>query len=90
MNALNKTVSVNEFRSNLKQYADEVQENHEPVLVTRRNGHDFVVISKEDYDSQVETLYVTQDTDLMKQISESLITSQSRTGIIKPEKDLEL
>lgn len=53
---------------------------HEPLRVTRRSGADFVVVSADDWERQQETLYVLQNSDLMKQISESLDTHVRRNG----------
>ncbi|MBF2058081.1 MAG: type II toxin-antitoxin system Phd/YefM family antitoxin [Cyanobacterium sp. T60_A2020_053] len=61
--------SVNQFRDNLKSYVDEVINHHIPLTVTRRNGDDFMVISREDWEREQETLYVLQNRDLMEQIN---------------------
>lgn len=52
------TVSVNQFRDNLKTYVEDVVNNHAPIKVTRRAGEAFVVISADDWEREQETLYV--------------------------------
>jgi len=74
------TVSVNQFRANLKHYVDEAIDNHEPLTVSRKNGEDFVVLSAEDYERERETLYVLGNKSLMRQIEASLSTFQKRSG----------
>jgi len=74
------SVSVNRFRDNLKAFVDRVVGNHEPIKVTRRAGEDFVVISAEDWAREQETLYVLQNSDLMRQIAESLTTRSDGSG----------
>ena len=74
------TVSVNQFRSNIKNFIEQAASHHTPLKVTRRNGKDFVVISAEDWERDQETLYVLQNSNLMKQIAESVRTNMARSG----------
>lgn len=67
-------ISVNQFRGNLDGFVEQVASNHQPIKVTRRAGDDFVVMSAEDWEREQETLYVLQNSDLMKQIGEYLNT----------------
>ncbi|MCD6118100.1 type II toxin-antitoxin system Phd/YefM family antitoxin [bacterium] len=82
-------LSVNKFRSNLKSFVDQAIDEHEPVKITRRKGRDFIVISAEDWEREQETLYVLQNSFLMKQISESLKTHNKSEGYIPSEKELD-
>ena len=82
------TVSVNKFRDNLKNFVEQVAHDHLPLKVTRRSGEDFVVISAEDWEREQETLYVLQNSSLMKQIAESSASHAKGAGY-KP-KDGEL
>lgn len=83
------TVSVNKFRENLKDFAEKVIEQHEPLKVTRRHGEDFVVISYEDWERQEETLHVLQSKSLMKQISESMKTFEKGKGYTPNKEQLD-
>lgn len=74
------TISVNKFRENLKHCVEKVIERHEPVKISRRGGEDFVVIGAEDWEREQETLYILQNSQLMRQISESLLTHQQGDG----------
>jgi antitoxin YefM len=80
------TVSVNQFRDNLKNLVEQTISKHEPLRVTRRSGEDFVVVSAEDWEREQETLYVLQNSDLMKQIAASLATHSNNKGY-KPTKE---
>ena len=73
-------VSVNKFRDNLKTLVDQVVADHQPLKVTRRGGEDFVVVSADDWDREQETLYVLQNSSLMRQIAESSRTHSQGTG----------
>lgn len=75
-----QSVSVNQFRSNIKSFVEQAASDHMPLKVTRRDGGDFVVISAEDWEREQETLYVLQNSSLMKQISESAHTHVESSG----------
>ncbi|MBM9615188.1 type II toxin-antitoxin system Phd/YefM family antitoxin [Desulfobulbus rhabdoformis] len=75
-----ETVSVNQFRSNMKNFVEQAASEHVPLKVTRRSGGAFVVMSAEDWERDQETLYVLQNSSLMKQISESAHTHAERSG----------
>jgi len=74
------SVSVNKFRDNLKKFVEQVVNQHEPIKVTRRAGEDFVVVSAQDWEREQETLYVLQNSDLMKQIAASTSTHTKGQG----------
>ncbi|EDY86066.1 prevent-host-death protein [gamma proteobacterium HTCC5015] len=74
------TVSVNQFRDKLKTFVEQVVTNHSPIKVTRRAGDAFVVMSAEDWEREQETLYVLQNTSLMKQIADSMATHTKEAG----------
>ncbi len=83
-----KELSVNKFRAKLKSYVDQSISEHEPLLVRRRAGNDFVVISAEDWEREQETLYVLQNKSLMKQIVESIETHNMGKGRIISKEEL--
>ena len=74
------SVSVNKFRDKLKSYVEQVVTDHLPLKVTRRSGEDFVVISAEDWEREQETLYVLQNSDLMRQVAASMATHTKGQG----------
>lgn len=82
------SVSVNKFRDNLKSFIDQVVKNHMPLKVTRRSGEDFVVLSAEDWEREQETLYVLQNSSLMRQIAQSLKTHGEGTGYTPSAEEL--
>ncbi len=75
-----ETISVNQFRDNLKTFVEKAASEHEPIKVTRRAGEDFVVMSAEDWEREQESLYVLQNKSLMQQIAASLATHTSGEG----------
>jgi len=52
------SISYSEFRSHLAGTLDKVNDDHLPMLITRRNGKPAVVISLEDFKSYEETAYL--------------------------------
>lgn len=83
------TVSVNKFRDNLKSCVEQVVSQHMPIKVTRRSGEDFVVVSAEDWEREQETLYVLQNSSLMKQIAASSDSHIKNKGYRPTERDLD-
>ncbi|MCJ8298193.1 MAG: type II toxin-antitoxin system Phd/YefM family antitoxin [Pseudomonadales bacterium] len=74
------SISVNQFRDNLKKYVEQTVSEHQPIKVTRRAGEDFIVMSVDDWEREQETLHVLQSSNLMKQIAESMSTHESKRG----------
>ncbi|WP_096087872.1 type II toxin-antitoxin system Phd/YefM family antitoxin [Agaribacterium haliotis] len=82
------TVSVNQFRDKLKTFVEQVVTNHTPIKVTRRAGEAFVVMSADDWEREQETLYVLQNSSLLKQISESVETHNKGSGYTPTSEEL--
>jgi antitoxin YefM len=74
------SVSINQFHDQFQDYIDIVLDRHQPLKVTGQSGADFIVISAEDWEQAQETLYVLQNTDLMRQITKSLATHVTKQG----------
>jgi len=53
-----KHTSSTDLRSNLSIMMDQVNDDHEPLIVTRAKGKPVVMISLEDYDAMDETAYL--------------------------------
>jgi len=69
---MNNLVSYSEFRDNLKTHIDNVCDNHNPLLVKRRNGEDVIVVSKNDFESLEETAYLLQSPANAKRLISAL------------------
>ncbi len=52
------TISYSAFRSHLASTLDKVNEDHNPITITRQNGKPAVVMSLEDFHSYEETAYL--------------------------------
>lgn len=56
---LMRTLSSTDLRANLSSVMDQVNDDHEPVIVTRAKGKPVVMVSLEDWASMDETTYLT-------------------------------
>lgn len=82
------STTVNKFRDSLKSFVEQVVSQHLPLRVTRRNGADFIVMSAEDWERDQETLYVLQNSSLMRQIADSSTTHTANTGYTLTQEQL--
>ena len=82
------SVTVNQFQENLKQFLEQVINQHIPLKVTLSNGEDFVIVSAEDWEREQETLYVLQNSSLMQQIADSMKTHTQGSGYSPTDEEL--
>jgi antitoxin YefM len=75
-----RQMSVNQFRSRLREAVEGVLREHAPLHVTRRGAGDFVVLGAEDWERERETLHVLESRSLMQQIARSLETHEAGAG----------
>jgi antitoxin YefM len=66
------SVNVTRFRENLKTLLESVVNDHEPVVVTRPDGANVVVLSWEDWTGMEETAYLLRSPANARRIAESL------------------
>jgi len=66
------SMSYSEFRSHLAGTLDKVNDDHVPMLITRRNGKPAVVISLEDFKSYEETAYLMASPENAKRLNEAI------------------
>ena len=64
--------SYSEFRQHMKSFLDAVVKTHKPLFITRKHGEELVVISKEDYTSMEETLYLMSNPKNAERLIESI------------------
>jgi antitoxin YefM len=74
-----KTITVSNFRTNLKTHLDEVSSNSEIILIPRNNNEKdaVVVMSISDYNSMVETEYLMSSKENKKQLLKSIKEADS-------------
>ncbi len=69
---MNFALSYSEMRKHLKKSFDRVCADHVPLLVTRKNGDNVVVISEDDFHSLQETAYLCQSPNNLSRLLEAL------------------
>ncbi len=74
MRAISYTTARNNLASTMKKVCDD----HDPIIVTRKNNEAVIMMSLEDYESLNETAYLMQNPKNAKRIIESV--EQLRLG----------
>ena len=82
-----QAINYSELRRNLKTHLDRVFNDHDPLVVTRKENENVVVISLEDYNSLAETQYLMSTEanaeHLMRSLKESRIGKVSTRELIE-------
>jgi antitoxin YefM len=76
---MNLTISYSDIRKNLKSYFDKACDEHTPLLVTRKNGENVVVISEDDYRSMEETAYLSKSPKNLERLLKAMNRKESYT-----------
>ena len=80
MNALSYTAA----RAHLARTMDQVNEDHEPVIITRQNGESVVMMSLADFNAWQETTYLLRSPANAKRLLEAV--GQVARHRIRPRK----
>ncbi len=70
-------------RENLAATMNQVCENHDPVIITRKRDQAVVMVSLEDYESLQETAYLLRSPVNAKRLSEGIAQLEKGHGVIK-------
>ena len=54
-------VNYTNLRENMKSYMDDVTDNYETVIVTRKDNKNVVMMSEEVYNNLMENLHIMED-----------------------------
>lgn len=73
-----QAVIYSKLRQKLKYYLDIASEQHEPVIVTRGNEKNVVILSLDDYNAMIETAYLLSTENNMKHLLNSI--DQAKKG----------
>jgi len=75
-----EAVNYTELRKSLKTVLDGVCENHEPVIITRKNSDNLVILSYEDYSAIEETAYLLRSPKNAMRLRESIESFKKNNG----------
>lgn len=84
-----RTLSSTDLRKNLSKEMDRVNDDHEPVIVTRAKGKPVVMVSLEDWASMDETTYLTASPANKAALDRAIAEWKAGTpGIVKTMEEL--
>ena len=75
-----RAISYTAARNNLASTMKKVCEDHDPVIVTRKNNEAIIIMSLEDYESLTETAYLMQNPKNAKRLMESIEELEAGKG----------
>lgn len=70
--------NYSEFRTGLKRYLDDVEDNNETLIIKRGTGNGAVLISLDEYNSIMETVHLLSSKSNADRLYESI--RQIKTG----------
>ena len=73
-------MTYSQARGNLAKTMDKVCDDHEPVVITRKNQRSVVMISLEDYEALEETAYLLRSPKNARRLIESIAELGSGGG----------
>lgn len=80
--------TYSKFRQHLKEFLDNIFTTRTPLYVKRVRGEDVVVLSKSDYESMEETLYLLSSENNRNHLVESMKQAEQGETITVDMKDL--
>jgi antitoxin YefM len=84
-----KHTSSTDLRANLSKMMDRVNDDHEPLIVTRAKGRPVVMISLEDYSAMDETAYLLSSPANARALREAIARLDDGQAIVKTMQELE-
>lgn len=82
-------INYSTMRSNLKEYCDKVSEDHETVIITRKDERNVVLVSLEDYNNLVENNYIMSNHAYYERLLESRRQIERGKVVRKTQAELE-
>jgi antitoxin YefM len=82
-------ISSTDLRANLSSVMDRVNDDHEPVIVTRAGGRPVVMVSLEDWSSMDETTYLLASPANRAALMTAIEQSKQGVGITLTEQEFD-
>jgi len=82
-----KAISYTAVRSSLAKTMEDICDDHEPVVITRKNERSVVMLSLEDYEALEETSYLLRSPKNMRRLIESISQLEKGDGSKKELSD---
>lgn len=77
------TISYTKARAELAATMEKVCDDHNPLIITRKNRRQVVMLSFEDYLAMEETAYLLRSPENAGRLMESIIELENGGGVIK-------
>ena len=77
-------ISYTDLRQNLKTYMDKIIQDSAPIIITRKNNENVVMISVAEYNSIIETNYLLSNKANAEHLKKSI--TQHKSGRAKVRK----
>ena len=77
-------ISYTALRQNMKTYMDKVIQDNDPLIITRKNNENVVLLSIDEYNSLIETNYLLSNEANAEHLKKSI--AQHKSGQIKSRK----
>ncbi|MDJ0659882.1 MAG: type II toxin-antitoxin system Phd/YefM family antitoxin [Crocosphaera sp.] len=81
-------ISISQFTNNIQDFIEQVIEQHTPLKISTQNGEDVIIINAKDWEQQQETLFILQNSQLMQQINDSMMTHTQNKGYTPNQEEL--
>jgi antitoxin YefM len=78
-----KAISYTAVRENLASTMDQVCDDREPVIITRKRDQAVVMLSLEDYESLEETAYLLRNPANARRLFDAIESLESGTGQVR-------
>lgn len=75
-----KAISYSAARSNLAKTMEQICDDHEPVVITRKSERSVVMLSLEDYEALEETAYLLRSPKNVKRLVDSISQLDTNAG----------
>lgn len=82
-------VNYSTVRSNFKTYLDQVNDKSEPIIVTRKNKKDAVLMSLEEYNRMMDEQKRLRNEAYLKKLDESIQQIKEGKVVVKTLEELE-
>ncbi|MEK7747755.1 MAG: type II toxin-antitoxin system prevent-host-death family antitoxin [Nitrospirota bacterium] len=74
-------VSYSDLRQNLKTYLDRAYFDHDPLIITRKNSENLVILSIDEYNSLLETSYLLSSEANANHLRKSIEQLKSKKAV---------
>ncbi len=77
------TITYTNARQNLASKMEQVCDDHNPLIITRKNKRPVVMLSLEDYQAMAETTYLLRSPKNAKRLLDSITELENGKGLNK-------